>query len=84
MLLLVSTICFVYRDCASLKISDEIAYTRAPARMKGLVYASVLFASALSSALLEIINPVMKDPNLIWPFVAAVSFFTPRPNYERD
>jgi len=51
--------------------SYEIAYTRAPARMKGLVYASVLFSSALSSALLEIINPVMNDPNLIWPFVAA-------------
>jgi len=51
--------------------SYEIAYTRAPARMKGLVYASVLFSSALSSALLEIINPVMEDPNLIWPFVAA-------------
>jgi len=51
--------------------SYEIAYTRAPARMKGLVYACVLFASALSSALLEIINPVMNDPNLIWPFVAA-------------
>ena len=53
-------------------LTDEIAYTRAPARMKGLVYAMVLFSNALSSALLEIINPVMKDPDLIWPFVAAV------------
>jgi len=56
--------------------SYEIAYTRAPARMKGLVYAMVLFTSALSSALVEIVNPALVDPYLIWPYVAvAVACF---------
>jgi len=50
--------------------SYEIAYTRAPARMKGLIYAAVLFTTALSSALTEIVNPALVDPYLIWPYVA--------------
>ncbi|KAG6853088.1 hypothetical protein C0991_006982 [Blastosporella zonata] len=49
--------------------SYEIAYTRAPQRMKGLVFAIVLFMSSLSSALVLIISPSFSDPNLIWPFV---------------
>ncbi|KAG5646026.1 hypothetical protein DXG03_004628 [Asterophora parasitica] len=47
----------------------EIAYTRAPQRMKGLVFAVVLFMNSLSSALVLIITPSFADPNLIWPFV---------------
>ncbi|KAG6815898.1 hypothetical protein H0H87_010377 [Tephrocybe sp. NHM501043] len=47
----------------------EIAYTRAPQRMKGLVLGIVLFMSSLSSALVLIISPSFSDPNLIWPFV---------------
>lgn len=47
----------------------EIAYTRAPQRMKGLIFAIVLFMSSLSSALVLIISPSFSDPNLIWPFV---------------
>jgi POT family proton-dependent oligopeptide transporter len=52
--------------------SYEIAYTRAPQNMRGLVYALCLFSSALSSALTEIINatPALNDPHLIWPYVA--------------
>ncbi|KAF7294596.1 PTR2-domain-containing protein [Mycena indigotica] len=49
--------------------SYEIAYTRAPQRMKGVIFAIVLFMSALSSALTLIISPSFVDPNLIWPFV---------------
>ncbi|KAJ6630247.1 PTR2-domain-containing protein [Mycena sp. CBHHK59/15] len=49
--------------------SYEIAYTRAPQRMKGVVFAIVLFMSALSSAITLIISPSFVDPNLIWPFV---------------
>ncbi|KAG6919236.1 hypothetical protein DXG01_008032 [Tephrocybe rancida] len=49
--------------------SYEIAYTRAPQRMKGLVFAIVLFMNSLSSALVLIISPSFSDPNLIWPFV---------------
>nr|XP_031859426.1 uncharacterized protein CI109_005070 [Kwoniella shandongensis]KAA5526498.1 hypothetical protein CI109_005070 [Kwoniella shandongensis] len=48
----------------------EIAYTRAPARMKGLVYAIVLFSFAFASAIVLIISPWLVDPNMIWPFVA--------------
>ncbi|KAK4698538.1 hypothetical protein P7C70_g7736, partial [Phenoliferia sp. Uapishka_3] len=56
--------------------SYEIAYTRAPARMKGLVYAMVLFTQALASALAEICNPSLKDPYLIWPYVGLASLMT--------
>nr|GAT56475.1 PTR2-domain-containing protein [Mycena chlorophos] len=49
--------------------SYEIAYTRAPQRMKGVVFAIVLFMSALSSAIVLIVSPSFVDPNLIWPFV---------------
>ena len=38
--------------------------------MKGLVYAAVLFTTALSAALTLIVNPALKDPYLIWPYVA--------------
>ncbi|TFK50328.1 PTR2-domain-containing protein [Heliocybe sulcata] len=46
----------------------EIAYTRSPARMKGIVMALILLMSAFSSAIVEICSPAFKDPNLIWPF----------------
>jgi len=49
--------------------SYEIAYTRAPQRMKGVVFAVVLFMTALSSALTLIVSPSFVDPHLIWPFV---------------
>ncbi|KAL7409979.1 PTR2-domain-containing protein [Mrakia frigida] len=47
----------------------EVSYTRAPQRMKGLVFAIVLFMSAISAAITLIITPAFSDPNLIWPFV---------------
>jgi POT family proton-dependent oligopeptide transporter len=52
--------------------SYEIAYTKAPQNMRGLVYALCLFSSALSSALTEIVNatPALLDPYLIWSYVA--------------
>ncbi|KAF9464099.1 POT family-domain-containing protein [Collybia nuda] len=49
--------------------SYELAYTRAPQQMKGLVFSLVLFMGALSSALTLIVSPFFLDPNLIWPFV---------------
>ncbi|KAJ7184518.1 PTR2-domain-containing protein [Mycena filopes] len=49
--------------------SYEIAYTRAPQRMKGVVFAIVLFMSALSAAITLAISPSFVDPHLIWPFV---------------
>ena len=41
--------------------SYELAYTLAPQRMKGLVFAIVLFMSALSSAIVEIISPSVSN-----------------------
>lgn len=64
--LLVSVTCF------------EMAYTRAPQRMKGLVYALVLAMSALSSALVLIVSPSFKDPNLIW--VSSLSYLAATTN----
>ncbi|KAJ7253322.1 POT family-domain-containing protein [Mycena haematopus] len=59
--------------------SYEIAYTRAPQRMKGVVFAIVLFTNAISSAVTLAISPLFVDPNLIWLFVglAADSSFAP-------
>ncbi|CDZ97807.1 H /oligopeptide symporter [Phaffia rhodozyma] len=56
--------------------SYELAYTRAPARMKGLVFACALFTSAISSALALACSKVVDDPYLVWPYVAlAVACF---------
>ena len=43
----------------------EMAYSRAPAHMKSVVMALFLFNTALSSALAEILVPVIVDPYLI-------------------
>ncbi|WWC91477.1 uncharacterized protein L201_006423 [Kwoniella dendrophila CBS 6074] len=48
----------------------EIAYTRAPARMKSLVVAIILFNQAISAAIGLALSDVIKDPYLIWPYVA--------------
>lgn len=57
-------------ECFAMTTSYEIAYTRAPPNMKGLVMALCLFASALSAALSEAITPALYDPHIIWAFVA--------------
>ncbi|WWD15622.1 hypothetical protein CI109_100044 [Kwoniella shandongensis] len=58
--------------------SYELAYTRAPARMKGLVYSMTLFTTAISSAISLALTDVITDPYLVWPWVAlaAASFVT--------
>ncbi|KAG8851039.1 hypothetical protein FRB96_009521 [Tulasnella sp. 330] len=50
--------------------SYEIAYTHAPARMKGLVYGLNLFNSAIASAISLALTAVVVDPFLIWSYVA--------------
>ncbi|WVR06213.1 hypothetical protein IAU60_003243 [Kwoniella sp. DSM 27419] len=50
--------------------SYELAYTRAPARMKGLVYALCLFNQAISAAIGLACANAIQDPYLIWPYVA--------------
>lgn len=56
----------------------ELAYTRAPARMKGLVYAIGLFPSAIAAAISLACSAAITDPYLIWPYVAlaVASFLT--------
>lgn len=67
----------------------EMAYARSPPNMKSLVMAFFLFTTALSSALMELLIPVVDDPHLIvslpdfqflsYRFLAPYSFFTPSP-----
>lgn len=56
-------------ECFAMTTVYELAYTRAPPKMKGLVMALCLFASAISAALGEAVTPALQDPYLIWPFV---------------
>ncbi|WWC62283.1 uncharacterized protein I303_104879 [Kwoniella dejecticola CBS 10117] len=56
--------------------SYELAYTRAPARMKGLVYAMALFSVAISAAIQLAIANAIQDPYLVWIWTAlAVAVF---------
>lgn len=48
----------------------ELAYTRAPARMKSLVYAVCLFSSAISAAISLACANAIQDPYVLWTFVA--------------
>ncbi|WOO82726.1 Peptide transporter PTR2 [Vanrija pseudolonga] len=48
----------------------EVAYTNAPARMKGFVLAIFLFATSISSAISLALSKVIVDPHLMWPWVA--------------
>lgn len=50
--------------------SYELAYTRSPARMKGLVYSLALFNSAIAAAISLALSEAIQDPYLIWPWVA--------------
>ncbi|KAK6204532.1 POT family-domain-containing protein [Scheffersomyces amazonensis] len=57
-------------ECFANTTAYELAYTRAPPHMKGLVMALFLFTTALSSALSEAVTAALIDPYLIWPFAA--------------
>ncbi|KAH7061213.1 POT family-domain-containing protein [Macrophomina phaseolina] len=53
-------------ECFCNVTAYELAYSRSPPGMRSLVMAIFLFMTALSSALGEILSPVIKDPYLIW------------------
>ncbi|KAJ5535075.1 hypothetical protein N7527_001329 [Penicillium freii] len=57
-------------ECFANVTAYEVAYARSPDSMKGLVVAIFLFMTALSSALGEILIPVITDPWLIWIWAA--------------
>ncbi|KAL1591540.1 peptide transporter ptr2 [Paraconiothyrium brasiliense] len=54
----------------------ELAYARAPPRMKSIVVALFLFNTALSVAMSEILIPAIVDPHLIWVWAGpAIALF---------
>ncbi|KAJ5748777.1 uncharacterized protein N7511_010473 [Penicillium nucicola] len=48
--------------------SLEYAYSKAPRNMRSLVQAISLFTNAISAAIAEALNPLAKDPLLIWNY----------------
>ncbi|ODV94660.1 hypothetical protein PACTADRAFT_50520 [Pachysolen tannophilus NRRL Y-2460] len=57
-------------ECFANTTAYELAYTRSPKSMKGLVMALFLFTSAISAAISEACTASLVDPYLIWPFAA--------------
>ncbi|EEA28837.1 MFS peptide transporter, putative [Talaromyces marneffei ATCC 18224] len=57
-------------ECFANVTAYELAYSRAPPSMRGLVMAVFLFMTALSAALGEILLPIQIDPYLIWLWAA--------------
>ncbi|KAK8247915.1 POT family-domain-containing protein [Phyllosticta capitalensis] len=63
-------------ECFCNVTAYELAYARSPPSMRGLVMSMFLFTTALSSALGEILSPVIKDPYLVWIWTGpAVALF---------
>lgn len=55
-------------ECFAMTTAYEVAYTRSPDSMKGLVMALFLFTTAISAAIGEALTSVLVDPKLIYPF----------------
>ncbi|MDI5899652.1 hypothetical protein QLS81_16555, partial [Flavobacterium sp. XS2P67] len=55
-------------ECFANTAAYEIAYTRAPDNMKGLVMALFLFTTSISAAISEACTSALIDPYLVWPF----------------
>lgn len=69
----VETVLYVLQassECFANTAAYEIAYTRAPDHMKGLVMALFLFMQSISAAISQACVSALIDPYLIWPFVA--------------
>lgn len=61
-------------ECFCNVTAYELAYSRAPPSMRGLVMAVFLFMNALSAALGEILLPVQNDPYLVGLFTFFMVF----------
>lgn len=63
-------------ECFAMTTAYELAYTRSPPHMKGLVLALFLFTSAISAAINEALLSALNDPHLVWCFgsMAIVGF----------
>ncbi|CAD6446385.1 dfb42ad6-8e30-4271-9a93-d58effc31d4b [Sclerotinia trifoliorum] len=57
-------------ECFANVTALELAYSRAPANMKGMITSMYLFSVALSAAIAQACTPSLADPYLIWPYVA--------------
>lgn len=55
-------------ECFANVTAYELAYTRSPPRMKGLVMALFLFTSAISAAIAEALTATLVDPLLVGTF----------------
>ncbi|WVR06638.1 hypothetical protein IAU60_003670 [Kwoniella sp. DSM 27419] len=53
----------------------ELGYMMSPESLRSIMNALFLFTQALSSALVLLFLPLMKDPHLVWPF-AVTAFIT--------
>lgn len=56
-------------ECFAMTTAYELAYTRSPPHMKGLVMALFLFTSAISAAIGEALTGVLVDPLLVRTFI---------------
>lgn len=57
-------------ECFAMTTAYELAYTRSPPHMKGLVLSLFLFMSAISAAVNEALLSALNDPHLVWCFGA--------------
>lgn len=65
-------------ECFAATTAYELAYTRSPPQMKGLVMAIFLFTNSISAAISQALVGALVDPHLIWPFtaMAVIGFVT--------
>ncbi|AOW04947.1 POT family-domain-containing protein [Yarrowia lipolytica] len=61
--------CTALSEIFAVTTSYELAYSLAPAHLRSIVLALLLFMSAFSTAIQTGITPALVDPHLIWPFV---------------
>lgn len=57
-------------ECFANTTAYELAYTRSPPNMKGLVMALFLFTTSISAAISQAVTAALEDPHLIWPQAA--------------
>lgn len=57
-------------ECFANVTAYELAYTRSPPDMKGLVMALFLFTTSISAAISQAVTPALTDPYLVWPQAA--------------
>lgn len=61
-------------ECFANTTAYELAYTRSPPQMKGLVMAMFLFTSAISAAIGEALTAALVDPLLVRTFIGTAAF----------